>query len=298
MDRLDAMKLFVAVVDHGGFSAAARVVGMPVATVSRRIGELEAHLQARLLMRSTRKLALTDAGRDYLGGCRRILDEVGELERAATGELSQPKGELVVTAPVVFGRMHVQPVILSFLNAFPDIRIRLVLSDRVAHLLEEHIDAAIRIGPLPDSNMVAIRLGQIRQVCCASPDYLARHGIPAVPADLAQHTSINYDGLYLPQRWQFGVGSQSEEIGMRCRLSVNSAEAAIEAAIAGLGLTRVLSYQCAPAVAEGRLSLVLESFEPAPWPVHLLHGGQAYMPQKLRAFIDWMVPGIRARLAE
>jgi len=181
MDRLDAMSLFVATVEAGSLSAAARRAGVPLPTVSRKISELEKHLKTRLLNRSTRRLTLTEAGQSYLTACRRILDEVIEAERTAAGEYSSPTGELVITAPVVFGRLHVLPVITGFLAAYPQVDVRLTLSDRITQLVEEHIDLAVRIGELPDSAMVAIRVGSIRRIVCASPAYLALHGTPEKP---------------------------------------------------------------------------------------------------------------------
>lgn len=297
MDRLVAMSLFVATVEAGSLSAASRRTGMPLATVSRRLSELEKHLGTRLLNRSTRRLALTDAGQSYLAACRRILDEVSEAERAAAGEYSAPTGELVITAPVVFGRLHVLPVVTGFLAAYPDVDIRLTLSDRITQLLDEHIDLAIRIGELTDSAMVAMRVGSIRRIVCASPAYLAGHGTPAIPQDLAGRNCITFEGLASPATWSFGAGKAQIEVPVRSRLQVNTAEAAIDAAIAGLGLTKVLSYQADAAVRAGTLSVVLEPFEPPPWPVSLVHAGQGRLPVKLRAFLDFAAPRLKERLA-
>ncbi|TPK98617.1 MULTISPECIES: LysR family transcriptional regulator [unclassified Mesorhizobium] len=297
MDRLDAMSLFVATVEGGSLSAAARHAGVPLATVSRKLSELEKHLKTRLLNRSTRRLALTDAGQSYLDACRRILDEVSEAERSAAGEYSSPTGELVITAPVVFGRLHVLPVIVDFLAVYPQVDIRLTLSDRITQLVEEHIDLAVRIGELPDSAMVAIRVGSIRRIVCASPAYLAGHGTPAKPPELAGHDCITFEGLAGPAAWSFGTGKLETIVPVRSRLQVNTAEAAIDAAIAGLGLTKVLSYQADAAVRAGALRLVLEPFEPPPWPVSLVHAGQGRLPVKLRAFLDFAAPRLRERLA-
>src|SRR3546814_841202 len=192
MDRLEAMALLMNVVEEGSLSAAGRRLGMPLATVSRKLSDLEAHLKARLLNRSTRGLTLTDAGRDYLAACKRILEDVSEAERAAAGEFSEPRGELVITAPLVLGRMHVLPVIVEFLAAYPEIKVRLIQGDRIAHLLDEHIDLAVRVGEPPDSRLAATRIGAIRRVVCAHPGYFSTHGLPNVPRDLArpeEHTS-------------------------------------------------------------------------------------------------------------
>ena len=297
MDRLDAMSLFVATVEAGSLSAAARRVGVPLATVSRKLSDLEKHLKTRLLNRSTRRLTLTDAGQSYLIACRRILDEVNEAERTAAGEYSSPTGELVITAPVVFGRLHVLPVITDFLALYPQVDVRLTLSDRITQLVEEHIDLALRIGELPDSAMVAIRVGSIRRIVCASPAYLAMHGTPTRPPELAGHNCVTFEGLAAPATWSFGAGKAETTVPVRSRLQVNTAEAAIDAAIAGLGLTRVLSYQADAAARAGALRVVLEPFEPPPWPVSLVHAGQGRLPVKLRAFLDFAAPRLKERLA-
>ncbi|RUX20504.1 LysR family transcriptional regulator [Mesorhizobium sp. M2A.F.Ca.ET.042.01.1.1] len=297
MDRLDAMSLFVATVEAGSLSAAARHASVPLATVSRKLSDLEKHLKTRLLNRSTRRLALTDAGQSYFAACRRILDEVNEAERTAAGEYSSPTGELVITAPVVFGRLHVLPVITDFLAVYPQVDVRLTLSDRITQLVEEHIDLALRIGELPDSAMVAIRVGSIRRIVCASPAYLASHGTPEKPSELAGHSCVTFEGLASPATWSFGAGKTETTIPVRSRLQVNTAEAAIDAAIAGLGLTKVLSYQADTAVRAGALRVVLEPFEPPPWPVSLVHAGQGRLPVKLRAFLDFAAPRLKERLA-
>ncbi|RVD04474.1 LysR family transcriptional regulator [Mesorhizobium sp. M2A.F.Ca.ET.029.05.1.1] len=297
MDRLDAMSLFVATVEAGSLSAAARRAGVPLATVSRKLSDLEKHLKTRLLNRSTRRLVLTDAGQSYLAACRRILDEVNEAERTAAGEYSSPTGELVITAPVVFGRLHVLPVITDFLAIYPQVDVRLTLSDRITQLVEEHIELALRIGELPDSAMVAIRVGSIRRIVCASPAYLASQGTPEKPSELAGHSCVTFEGLASPATWSFGAGKTETTIPVRSRLQVNTAEAAIDAAIAGLGLTKVLSYQADAGVRAGTLRVVLEPFESPPWPVSLVHAGQGRLPVKLRAFLDFAAPRLKERLA-
>lgn len=297
-DRLEAMSIFVAVVDCGSFSGAARRMEVPLATVSRKVGELEAHLGARLLHRSTRKLAVTEAGQSYLAACRRILEQVAEAERAAAGEYATPKGDLVVTAPIVFGRLHVLPVVVEFLKLHPHIDVRLVLSDRWTHLLDDHIDVAIRVGALPDSSLMAMGLGAVRQVVCASPIYLAERGIPDTPESLATHDCIAFDALSAGKTWTFGTGKTEIVVPIHFRLVVNTAEAAMDAARAGAGLTRVLSYQVAEAVRDGALRIVLAEFEPPPRPVSLLHAGQGALPLKLRAFLDFARPRLSQRLSE
>jgi len=298
MDRLESMSMLVAAVDAGSISAAARRLGRPLATVSRRISDLEAHLGTRLLNRSSRRLTLTDAGRSYVAACQRILEDVQEAERAATGEYSAPRGQLTVTAPIVLGRLHVLPVVSEFLAAYPEIDIRMVLADRVVNLFEEQFDLAVRIGDLPDSSLITTRVGAIRRVICASPAYLSARSTPENPNDLSHHDCVTFEGLMAPEAWTFTVGKTVMSVPIRSRLVVNTAEAAIDAAIAGLGLTRVLSYQVATALEVGRLAVVLEEFEPSPSPVSLVYGGGRLLPLKLRAFIDFAAPRLKAMFKE
>lgn len=296
MNRLESMSVLVAVVDAGSLSAAARVLDIPLTTVSRKVAELESHLKTRLLHRTTRQLSLTEAGISYVAACRRILEDIGEAERAATGEYASPKGALVVTAPEVFGRLHVVPVVAEFLAHYPQIDASLMLTDRVVHLLEEHVDAAVRIGELPDSTLMATGVGTVRRVVCASPAYLAAHGVPASPQDLARHACITFEVLASMRAWVFGTGKSQLSVPVRSRLAVSTADAAIAAAVLGVGLVRVLSYQVAEAVRAQSLRVVLEEFESAPLPVSLVHTGQAPLPLKLRAFLDFVTPRLRARI--
>lgn len=295
MDLVDSMTILVAVVDAGSLSAAARRLDMPLATVSRKVGQLESHLKIRLLHRTTRQLSLTEAGTSYVAACRRILEEIGEAEREATGEYASPKGKLVVTAPIVFGRLHLVPIVAEFLAHHPHIAISLVLTDRVMHLMEENIDVAIRIGDLPDSTLKAIGVGTVRRVICGSPAYLATHGVPTSPRDLAEHQCISFEVLESKPAWVFGEGKSQSLVPVPSRLAVNTADAAIAAAILGVGLIRVLSYQAADALRDNALSVVLDSFESAPQPIHLVHRGTAPLPLKLRAFLDFVTPRLRAR---
>jgi DNA-binding transcriptional LysR family regulator len=297
MDRLEAMSILVAVVDAGSLSAASRQLAIPLATVSRKVGELEAHLKTRLLQRTTRQLSLTEAGESYVASCRRLLEEIEEVERAATGEYAAPKGYLVATAPVVLGRLHIVPVMASFLEHYPDINARLFLIDRNVHFLEEHVDVAVRIGELPDSALVAIRVGEARSIVCASPAYLAAHGTPGTPAELANHACISFNGLTSARAWTFSDGKSEQTVAIHSRLVTNTADSAMNAAMHGAGLTRLLSYHVADALREGRLQLVLEQFELAPLPIHLVHAGQAPLPLKLRAFLDFMSPRLKARIS-
>ena len=296
MDRLEAMSILREAVDAGSLSAAGRRLGVPLATVSRKVSELERHLGTRLLNRSSRKLTLTDAGRSYVVACKRILEDVAEAERMASGEYSAPKGNLTLSAPIVFGRLHVLPIVMAFLKHHPDIDIRLVLADRVVDLFEDHVDLAIRIGDLPDSSLVAIRVGSIRRVVCGSPAYFAGRGTPQHPSELSAHDCVSFEGLMASDFWSFRVGKSDTPVAIHSRLVVNTAEAAIDAAVAGVGITRVLSYQVASATEAGALAVVLEAFEPAPVPVNLVHAGQGLLPLKLRAFIDFAAPLLRAGL--
>ncbi|MDR9775355.1 LysR family transcriptional regulator [Rhizobium hidalgonense] len=296
MDRLDAMTVLLAVVEQGSLSAAARHLRSPLATVSRKVSELEAHLGARLLQRTNRKVALTEAGRSYVEAAREILDRVEEAERAAAGEYSAPKGELTMTAPIVFGRLHVLPVVVDFLKAYPDINLRLMLGDRLSNLVEDHIDVALRIGNLPDSNLIAIRLGSIRRTVYASPDYLTRHATPRHPGDLSTHDCVTFEGMASKVSWTFAEGKRDLPVSIRSRLAVNTAEAAVDAAVAGLGITRVLSYQAARAEAAGLLVPLLADFEAPPAPVHLVYPTQGLVPRKLRALLDFATPRLRATL--
>ncbi|MDE1914285.1 MAG: LysR family transcriptional regulator [Pseudomonas sp.] len=298
MNRLESMSIFVAVVDAGSLTAAARRLDMPLASVSRKVAELETHLKTRLLHRTTRQLSLTDAGASYLDACRRILEDISEAERAATGEYSQPRGELVVTAPVVFGRLHIVPVVAEFLAQYPEIDINLILTDRVVHLMEEHCDVAVRIGELPDSSLKAMQVGAVRRLVCASPAYLAARGVPAEPRDLAAHDCITFEVLASQGAWGFGAGKTGLSVPVHSRLSVNTAEAAIAAATLGVGVIRVLSYQVADALREEALAVMLEAFESAPLPISLVHKGQSPLPLKLRAFLDFVMPRLRARIAQ
>ncbi len=296
MDRFEAMSAFVAVAEAGSFSAAARQLGTPLATISRKVSELEDHLRVRLLTRSTRQLALTDSGQQYLTACKRMLDDLRDVERLMTGEYSAPKGELVVSAPIVFGRLYLVPIVVAFLRAYPDVQVDLRLVDSVTNLLEDHIDVALRISELPDSGIMALRVGEIRHVVCASPTYVATHGAPAHPRDLAAHDCISCTALQPAHEWIFRAGRQAERYPVRSRLVVTTAEAAADAAVAGVGVTRLLCYQVASAIAAGSLQLLMRDQEPNPAPVHLVYPGGRLVPQKLRAFLDFALPRLKATL--
>ena len=264
MDRLEAMAILVEAVDVGSLSAASRKMNVPLPTVSRKIADLESHLGARLLTRSTRKLTLTDAGAEYVSVAKRILEQVADAERTAAGEYSAPRGELDIAAPIVLGRLHVLPLVTEFLSRYPEINIRLMLSDRNTDLIDEHVDVAIRIGALPDSSMIATRLGAVRHVICASPSFLAFHGVPETPTALAALPCISHDFLTAPSAaWPFrNPGAKVDTMApISVRLAVTTAEAAIDAAMAGIGVTRLVSYQVAEAVARGTLRIILAQYE-------------------------------------
>jgi DNA-binding transcriptional LysR family regulator len=300
LDRFEAMNLLVAAVDAGSFSAAGRKLGVPLPTVSRKIAELEAQLNTRLLVRSTRKLTLTEAGAAYLASAKQILELLADAERAAGGEYETPRGELVVTAPVAFGRLQVLPIVNDFLASFPDIQVRLLLSDHTLHLIDEHIDVAVRVGRLRDTTMVASQVGLLHRVVCASPAYLAARGTPLTPADLADHTCVTFERIVAGAPWSFAAknGGLAPAPSIHTRLTVNTAEAAVDAAVAGVGVIQVLSYQAFPAVKAGRLKVLLRAFEPPPIPVSLIHVGQGLLPVKTRRFLDFAVPRLRVSIQE
>ena len=296
MDRLEAMTILLAAVDTGSLSAASRHLRIPLATVSRRVAELEEHLNVRLLHRGHRKLVLTDAGRSYVTSCRRVIDEIAEIERTASGEYRAPQGELTISLSAVLGRTHVLPVVIEFQRRFPDIRMRMQFTDRTVSLLEEHVDVAVRIGELPDSSMIATRIGLIRLVLCASPAYLKRREAPKTPADLANHDCIVHESYASSSGWDFVTDKGTQTIPVPSRLTVNLGEAAVAAAVAGAGIARVLSYLIEDLVKSRSLVTLLDADEPPPIPVSVIYPGQRQVPLKLRAFLDFAVPRLRKRL--
>lgn len=302
MDRFDAIAAFVAVARSGGFSAAGRALGAPVATVSRKVALLEASLGVRLLVRTTRHVALTDGGRRYFEACSRIIDDLRDADEAVTGEYRQPTGDLVVTAPLGFGQQHLQPVVHAFLQAYPRVDVHLRLADRVVPLVEEHVDCALRIGALADSGLVARELGSIRVVVCASPAYLDVRGTPQDLASLAAHDCVSWTGRGPHDTWTFvdrtGGKAEARRVPVHARVSTTTPESALQAALAGIGLVQATTYQVAPYVAQGLLVPVLSACDSEPVPVHLVHPGKRLIPLKLRALLDFAVPRLQARLAE
>lgn len=296
MDRLDAMQVMLTAVECGSLSKASRKLGQPLATVSRKVSELESHLKADLLIRSSKGLELTPAGRTYVMSARTILEQLTEAERSAAGEYTAPKGDLVVTAPAMFGRLHVLPIVIAFLKAFPEVSVELILTDRVTHFIDDQVDVAVRIAHLPDSSLIATRLGTVSRVTCASPMYLASHAAPAVPQDLADHDVISFESVSTPTTWRYWSDGNEVAISLTSRFSVNTIDAAIDAGLAGAGVVRAVSYQVASYVHDDLLRLLLGTYEPVPRPVSLVYDKQKRLPLKLRAFVDFVVPRLRDRL--
>ena len=294
MDRLHEMMVFQAVADTGGFSAAARQLALSTPAVTRAIASLEARLGARLLHRTTRQVSLTEAGERFVGDCRRLLAEIAEAEQAAAGLHGEPRGLLVVTASVLFGRLHVAPALFAFLARHPDVTVRTLFVDRVVNLLDEGVDLAVRIGDLPDSSLRAVRVGHVRSVLCAAPAYLARRGAPQTLTDLGAHDGIALSGLTNPNEWRFEIDGRALSVPMSPQLITHSVEVALDAAIAGLGIVRLLSYQADAAVRDGRLAIVLPDAEPPPLPVHVLHHEGNWVSAKVRAGFDHLVTALRA----
>jgi DNA-binding transcriptional LysR family regulator len=298
MDRFEAMRTLLAAVDGGSLSAASRSLRVPLPTVSRRVSDLESRLGAQLLVRTSRGLELTEEGAAYVASARRILDELDDAERTVSGEYRAPRGELAVTAPIMFGKLHVAPIVHEFLAAYPDVSVRLVLLDGVIDLVEAHVDVALRIGQLPDSALVARRVGDVRWLFCASPRYLARRGTVSHPAEIAGQECIALEGLQHDRDWPYVEDGQTRSVALRPRFSVNTADAVIDATAAGLGIARVVSYQAADAIGSGKVSAILAPFWTPPVPVHLVYGPRQQQPLKLRAFLDFVTPRLQGRLAE
>ncbi|MEH2560584.1 LysR family transcriptional regulator [Bradyrhizobium sp. AZCC 2289] len=298
MDRLEAMSTFLAVVEHGSLSAAARRMKTPLTTVSRNVSDLEAHLRTKLFHRSSRQLVLTETGSSYVAACKRILADVTEAERTASGEYTAPTGELAVTTPLGLGRVVLMPIIVDFLKAYPDIKVRMVPTDQKLNLVQEQIDVAVRIGQLPDSSLVALRLGRTRRVVCASPTYLAARGTPRKPEDLVGHDCISYQGFSLPDAWTFVVDKETIAAPVHTRLLVGSAEAACAAARAGLGISMAFAYQLGTGSEEGALTTVLDEFQPPSMPVNLVYAANRFLPIKTRAFLDFAGPRLKRVFAE
>jgi DNA-binding transcriptional LysR family regulator len=294
MDRLQAMTTFVAVVDSGGFASAARKLNLSPPVVTRAVAELEERLGLRLLTRTTRVVRVTDAGARFAEDCRRILAEIDEAETAATGTHASPRGTLTLTAPVLFGQLYVTPILVRYLQQFPEVDAQCLFLDRIVNVVEEGIDVAVRIGELPDSSLQATRVGRVRRVLVAAPAYLQAHGVPRRPEDLAGHTIASASGVNPVSEWRFSDAGKPLLQRLQPRLRTTTNDSAIAAAVAGLGITRLLSYQVAALVAAGQLQVVLEDFEAAPLPVHVVHHEGRRATQKVRAFIDLAVETLRS----
>jgi DNA-binding transcriptional LysR family regulator len=286
MDRIDAMQAFVLVADLKGFAPAARKLGLSPSGVTRLVAALEERVGARLLQRTTRKVALTDVGARYLERIRRILADVEEAETSASAERLRPSGRLVVSAPLGFGRLHVTPLMSAYLKRYPEVSGELRLSDRMINLVEDGVDCAVRIGHLADSSLVARKVGDMRRIVVASKAYLKRRGEPKTPAAVAAHDTIQFGATTATLEWAFVVDGEDVGIAVTPRFSTNSADAAIWHAVQGGGLTRVMAYQAADALDKGRLKTVLADFEVPPLPIHVVYPTSRLLSAKVRTFVD------------
>lgn len=297
MDKLRAMTTFVRIVEAGSLTGAAERLGSSLTSVVRSLSALEKAVGVRLLNRTTRRIALTDEGREYFERCRQLLGEIEEAEATLSARRLNPSGKIVVTAPVMFGRLHVAPTVTTFLGAYPEMRAELFLLDRIVDLLEEGIDVAIRIGLLPDSSLIAVPLGATRIVVCASPAYLGRHGVPALPADLARHSCIDFTGLASHNdEWEFQQDGLVQRVRVQPILRTNQVDSTLDACTNGLGCARLLAYQAHQLLLSGKLVRVLKEYEPAPLPVNLVYPHSRLMSPRVRAFVDWAVPRLRELL--
>ena len=291
MDRWQAMRIFAKVAETASFAETARLMHMSPPAVTRAVAALEEAIGARLFVRTTRSVKLTEAGGRYHEDCRRILADIAEAEAAAAGSYATPSGTLAVTAPLLFGQMHVLPIVTDYLDAYPTMAARTLFVDRPVNIVEEGIDVAVRIGHLSDSGFTAARVGAVRRVICGSPAYFARHGIPAVPADLRGHRIALSTGAWASPEWRF---ARDERVTIHAALQSNTNEAGIAAALAGWGLTRVLHYQIGPALREGRVQIVLADHEEPPLPIHVVYPEGRQAPAKVRTFVDLAVSRLRA----
>lgn len=291
MDRLDAMRVILAVVDAGSLSAGSRKLNAPLPSVSRKVAELERHLGTNLLVRTSRNIQLTDAGRDYVEAARKIITDLDEAERRASGEYNTPRGILTVTMPVEFGARHVMPIALSFMAEYPEVTLNLITSDRLVHMVDEHVDVAIRLGHLGDSALYAVKVGIFRLITCASPEYLEKYGLPANPRDLPSHAGVQFGAQQM--FWSFRIDGEDAVCAPRTRITVNSAASNLAAALAGVGIARLFDYQVREHLHSGALVHVLPESDSEPRPVHLVYPRQGLLPLKMRTFIDWATPRLR-----
>ena len=297
MDKLKAMAAFVQIVEKGSLTAAADALDTSLPSTVRTLAALERSLGARLLNRTTRRIALTDEGRAYYERARRILGDVADAEAAVSQKQGAPRGRLAIGASVMFGRLNLAPLAAEFAAKYPEVKLDLLLVDRVVNLVEEGLDASIRIGPLADSSLVAVELGRVRRVVCAAPAVLKRHGTPRQPADLAGMPCIRTTGLALAD-WECAAGRTTTRVRVEGPISTNQIDAALDACLRGIGYGRFLEYQVAAYRREGRLRYVLEDHELPPVPVSLVYPQARLVSARLRAFIDWLVPKMRERLPQ
>ncbi|MBR8656660.1 LysR family transcriptional regulator [Achromobacter sp. Marseille-Q0513] len=297
MNRFQEMTVFLAVAEAQSFAAAARRLQMSAPSVTRSVAALERRLGVLLLLRTTRSLRLTEAGQRYADDCRRILEEVEQADDAAAGAMAAPRGALSLTAPALFGELHVMPVVMDYLRAHPQVSLRTLLVDRVVNLLDEGVDVAVRIGALPDSTLTAVPVGQVRRVVCASPAFLERHGVPKDPDALARYCTITAAMEGRGPQWRFLQDGQTRRVDVDSQLTVTSFQAAVLAARQDWGLTQVMSYQVAPHLASGALRVVLRDYELPPVPVHVVHSEGRRGSAKVRSFVDFCVQALRRDLA-
>ena len=293
MDRLQAMSVFVQVAEEGGFAAAGRRLKLSPPSVTRAVSELEARLGCRLLHRTTRKVDLTEAGERYLADCRRILAEVEEADRHATGLHAAPRGQVSVSASILFGRLVMTPILFDLLDRYAELSLSALFVDRVVHLVDEGIDVAVRIAELPSSSLTAVRVGSVRRVLCASPGYLDGHGRPQTPADLSDHVIVDFINMTPGGEWRLQRDDETRSVRPESRFQLNAADAAIGGAVSGRGITRVLSYMVAAQLEQGTLEIVLPDWEPPPVPVHVLHKEPGRTSARVRAVVDHLVEALR-----
>jgi DNA-binding transcriptional LysR family regulator len=293
MDRLDAMRVLIAAVDAGSLSAGSRKLNAPLPSVSRKVADLERHLGTNLIIRTSRNLQLTDAGRDFVQSARKIIADLEEAERRASGEYEAPRGLLTITMSVEFGNLYVLPVALDFANHHPEVSLNFLLLDRTVHLVNEQVDVAFRLGELADSTLYAVKIGDFRLLTCASPAYLQKHGVPQHPADLGNHQGIMFsDRSFF---WTFEIGGKPVEAFPQSRIEVNTAGSCVTAALKGTGIARIFDYQAREELSSGALVPILQDFAGAPEPIHIVYPRQGLLPLKTRAFIDWVVPRLRVK---
>lgn len=294
MDRLHLITVFVAVVDASGFAGAARKLGISAPAVTRAINELEAHLGVRLLTRTTRVVRVTEPGARYAEDYRRILADMTDADDAVRSMQRAPRGHLTISAPVLFGAKFVMPIVIEYLQRYADVSVSSWFVGRLINLMDEGVDVAVRIANLPDSSMQAIRVGRVRRVIVGTPGYLKKHGIPMTPDELQSHSIISVNPSIPTSEWRLNDSGGARVVNLRPRMFTNGNESAIAAATGGFGLTRVLSYQVAEQLRDGRLQTVLSEFEPPMLPVHVLHREGRHASAKARAFLDLAIERLRA----